>query len=62
MPILGRILIHMNEFIAVSVFRSHLLRGAVPEDVSHSPTLVTGLGASIGAILHNVTNLEINIS
>jgi len=25
--------------------------------VSHSPTLVTGLGSGIGTILHNVTNL-----
>lgn len=39
------------------MFWSHLLRGAVPEDVSHSSTLVAGLGASIGTIFHNVTNL-----
>ena len=36
----------------------HLLGGALPADVTNPTALVAGLGACVGAVLHDVTNLE----
>ena len=36
----------------------NLFGGAVSQNVSHTTTLVAGLGSGVGTVLHDMTDLE----
>ena len=42
----------------VGLFFQNLFGGAVSQNVSHTTTLVAGLGSGVGTVLHDMTDLE----